>query len=337
MELVDHRAGHVADPLGRPLDLGDARQKGEHAALGLAQRRADRGRHRFLDPGIGGAAQMAQLQRPAAPFALHHGRIAHQAREARPVERRRHRDQPQVRPQRRLGVERQCQPEIAVEAAFVHFVEQHGGDARQLGIGLDAIDENPFRHHRHARCRRTPAVHPGGIAEGLADALPRQRRHPLARRACGQPARGEQQHLAAAPVLAQQRRGHRRRLARARRGDQHGVAARAQRGEQGGQDGLDRQCLTHHAQPIPRSRVWRKRSLRSEDMARTLAQFSITPDSDGDYTLHLEDDDGETLEFTASFEQLDLIVEAIEEVIDDEGEDALAGDDDDDDAEPEDD
>ncbi len=44
-------------------------------------------------------------------------------------------------------------------------------------------------------------------------------------------------------------------------------------------------------------------------MARTLAQFSITPDSDGDYTLHLEDDDGETLEFTASFEQLDLIVE----------------------------
>ncbi|MCH7860151.1 hypothetical protein ACQKOH_05865 [Sphingomonas sp. NPDC092331] len=72
-------------------------------------------------------------------------------------------------------------------------------------------------------------------------------------------------------------------------------------------------------------------------MARTLAQFSITPDSDGDYTLHLEDDDGETLEFTASFEQLDLIVEAIEEVIDDEGEDALAGDDDDDDAEPEDD
>ncbi|MDF2387595.1 hypothetical protein JMG10_39490 [Nostoc ellipsosporum NOK] len=71
-------------------------------------------------------------------------------------------------------------------------------------------------------------------------------------------------------------------------------------------------------------------------MARTLAQFSITPDSDGDYTLHLEDDDGETLEFTASFEQLDLIVEAIEEVIDGDEEDARTGDDDDD-AEPEDD
>lgn len=66
-------------------------------------------------------------------------------------------------------------------------------------------------------------------------------------------------------------------------------------------------------------------------MARTLAQFSITPDSDGDYTLHLEDDDGETLEFTASYEQLDLIVEAIEEVLDSDEEDALTVDEDDDD------
>jgi len=66
-------------------------------------------------------------------------------------------------------------------------------------------------------------------------------------------------------------------------------------------------------------------------MARTLAQFSITPDSDGDYTLHLEDDDCETLEFTASYEQLDLIVEAIEEVLDSDEEDALTVDEDDDD------
>ena len=63
-------------------------------------------------------------------------------------------------------------------------------------------------------------------------------------------------------------------------------------------------------------------------MARTLAQFSITPDSDGDYTLHLEDDDGESLEFTASYEQLDLIVEAIEEVLDADEDDALAVDED---------
>jgi hypothetical protein len=70
-------------------------------------------------------------------------------------------------------------------------------------------------------------------------------------------------------------------------------------------------------------------------MARTLAQFSITADGDGDYTLHLEDDDGETLEFTASEEQLDLIVEAIEEVAEIEEDDLLDDDDDDEDADEE--
>ncbi|MBC9033299.1 hypothetical protein IAG41_12950 [Sphingomonas sp. JC676] len=68
-------------------------------------------------------------------------------------------------------------------------------------------------------------------------------------------------------------------------------------------------------------------------MARTLAQFTITPDSDGDYTLHLEDDDGETIEFTASFEQLDLVVEAIEEVLDGDEDDVLGADEDADEAE----
>ncbi|WP_404335413.1 hypothetical protein AB2M62_16110 [Sphingomonas sp. MMS12-HWE2-04] len=70
-------------------------------------------------------------------------------------------------------------------------------------------------------------------------------------------------------------------------------------------------------------------------MARTLAQFTITADGDGDYTLHLEDDDGETIEFTSSYEQLDLIVEAIEELLDGDEEDALAVDDDDDAVAPE--
>ncbi len=68
-------------------------------------------------------------------------------------------------------------------------------------------------------------------------------------------------------------------------------------------------------------------------MARTLAQFIITPDSDGDYTLQLEDDEGETIEFTASYAQLDLIVEAIEDVLDTDEDDALGVDADEDEAE----
>ncbi|WP_084584009.1 hypothetical protein [Sphingomonas azotifigens] len=63
-------------------------------------------------------------------------------------------------------------------------------------------------------------------------------------------------------------------------------------------------------------------------MARILSQFTITPDSDGDYTLHLEDEEGETIEMTASYEQLDLIVEAIEDVLDSDEEDALVVDED---------
>ena len=63
-------------------------------------------------------------------------------------------------------------------------------------------------------------------------------------------------------------------------------------------------------------------------MARTLSQFTITPDGNGDYVLSLEDDDGETIDFTASFDQLDLITEAIDDVLDDDEEDMLAVDDD---------
>ena len=62
---------------------------------------------------------------------------------------------------------------------------------------------------------------------------------------------------------------------------------------------------------------------------RTLAQFTITPDGNGDYVLSLEDDDGETTDFTASVDQLDLITEAIEEALDQDEEDVLAVDGDD--------
>jgi hypothetical protein len=64
-------------------------------------------------------------------------------------------------------------------------------------------------------------------------------------------------------------------------------------------------------------------------MARTLAQFTITRTGDGAYTLHLEDEDGETTEFAADYDQLDLISEAIEEQLENDEEEALGVDDDD--------
>jgi hypothetical protein len=47
-------------------------------------------------------------------------------------------------------------------------------------------------------------------------------------------------------------------------------------------------------------------------MAKALARFTIEPAGEG-YTLHIEDEDGDTLELEATAEQLDLISEAIDE------------------------
>ena len=68
---------------------------------------------------------------------------------------------------------------------------------------------------------------------------------------------------------------------------------------------------------------------------RTLAQFTITPDGNGDYVLSLEDDDGETIDFTASVDQLDLITEAIEEALDNDEDEVLGADEDDEEPEEE--
>jgi hypothetical protein len=47
-------------------------------------------------------------------------------------------------------------------------------------------------------------------------------------------------------------------------------------------------------------------------MAKALSRFTIEPAEDG-YTLHIEDENGDTLELTATPEQLDLIAEALDE------------------------
>ena len=63
-------------------------------------------------------------------------------------------------------------------------------------------------------------------------------------------------------------------------------------------------------------------------MAKGLSTFSVTADGKGDYLISIEDEDGETSEFTASYEQLDLISESIDDALDDDEEDALAVDED---------
>jgi hypothetical protein len=62
-------------------------------------------------------------------------------------------------------------------------------------------------------------------------------------------------------------------------------------------------------------------------MAKGLVQFSIANDG-SDYILNIEDEDGDTTEFTVSFEQLDLIAEALEEHLNADEDSALGVDDD---------
>jgi len=64
-------------------------------------------------------------------------------------------------------------------------------------------------------------------------------------------------------------------------------------------------------------------------MARTLSSFTIAADGNGDYLFTIEDDDGETIELTATYEQLDMLGEAIEDALEDE-EDSLDTDEDED-------
>ena len=53
-------------------------------------------------------------------------------------------------------------------------------------------------------------------------------------------------------------------------------------------------------------------------MPATLARFSITKAIDETFLLHIEDDSGTTLELEATYDQLDLITEAIDEALNDE-------------------
>ena len=144
MEAMQHRPRRQArQPLGGPLDLGDAGQEGEQAALAPRPARGGSRRPSLLDPAFGDAAEMAQRERMARPSLSTTGAPPISAAKRAAVERRRHRDQPQIRPQTRLRIEREREAEIAVQAAFMDLVEQHRGDAGQFRIGLDAATKMP--------------------------------------------------------------------------------------------------------------------------------------------------------------------------------------------------
>jgi hypothetical protein len=60
---------------------------------------------------------------------------------------------------------------------------------------------------------------------------------------------------------------------------------------------------------------------------RNLAKFSISV-RDEDFVLHLQDDAGESMDFSASPDQLDAIIDALDQLLSDDEEDIFGLDDD---------
>ena len=122
--VEDHVVGQRVKRGRGAFDLGDSGEKGEQRSAMIGQCAADRGGHLRFDPrgrvapGVGGG------QREALALADDHRRVAQQLAEPFAIERRRHRDQPQIGPQR-CRVERQGEREVAVETALMDLVEQH--------------------------------------------------------------------------------------------------------------------------------------------------------------------------------------------------------------------
>ena len=240
VEAVDVRS-NPGQPLRRAFDLSDTGEEGEDVSLRLiAQRAADRGGHLILNPRFSFAANVAESERVGPAFAFDHRRISHERGKTTTVERCRHRNQAQVRPQTTLCVKRERQAEITVEAPFMNLIKQNGGNPGKVGVSLNPVAEDAFGEDKDARRSRLLAVHPRRIANGPPHRLPRQFRHAFSRCARGKAAGGEEQDLPFAPRLFQQRGGDSGGLASSGRGDEDGVGCSSERGQQFRQNCINR-------------------------------------------------------------------------------------------------
>ena len=223
---VDRVADDADESVAAAHDLADAGEEHEDVAVVLGQRPDDGSFDGALEAVLALPRQPADVHRVGPSGDLDDRRrigsdAGEEASEPRRVSGRRHRQDAQVGPQRRGHVEGQRQAEVGRQVALVNLVEDHGGDARQLRVALQAPSQHAFGEHLDA-CRRadTPLV-AGLVADQFADPLPGEVGHPPRGRPRRQPPRLEHHDLAvAAPRRIEQRERHDRRLAGAwRRAD----------------------------------------------------------------------------------------------------------------------
>ena len=136
----------------------------------------------------------------------------------------------------------QGERQIGEQAALVNLVEEHGADAVEKRIALQALDEDALGDEEDAGVAGEVALEADLPADLAAQRPALLVGDPARRGPGGDPARLEDEDLpAAGDPRRRERRRHPRRLAGPRRRLQHGIAARPQRREEVGQNFVDRQ------------------------------------------------------------------------------------------------
>ena len=162
------------------------------------------------------------------------------------VERGRHDADAEIRP--RAGAQRahQRQRQVAGDVPLVELVEHDRGHAGQRRLRQQAAQQDPLGDEANARVGPRPVLEAHRIADGLAGGLTQLGGDALGGQARRQPARLDDDDLAAARIgepRVEQRARHARGLAGAgRRLDDH-RARRAQRGDDLGQLAVDRKGI----------------------------------------------------------------------------------------------
>ncbi len=122
----------------------------------------------------------------------------------------------------------------------MELIEQDGADPVERWIVLDEAGKDALCNDLDAGPLRDHGAETNPVADGVADFLAERLRHAGGGRARGEPARLQNQDfLIGRPRLIRQDQRNPRRLARTRRGNQHGRRAPRQRGHEVRRSGID--------------------------------------------------------------------------------------------------
>src|SRR5258706_11914334 len=120
------------------MDLGRPGQEDENVAWLIAHRAGDGCRDRGFDPRSRSRLDVPRVDRKGATLARDDWRAAKELGDGTTVERCGHDEHAQVVAYERLGLQRQRESEVGVEAALVEFVEDDKTDAVERWVALEA-------------------------------------------------------------------------------------------------------------------------------------------------------------------------------------------------------